>query len=400
MTVTETTAAPIAAPVSTGRPYMLVLLGISAAHMINDIMQSFLAALYPVLQAEFELSFSQIGFMALAFMGTASVLQPLVGHIIDRKSRPFSLAFGMGSTLCGLALLALAPSYGWLLTAAMLIGIGSAVFHPEASRVARAASGGRFGTAQSFFQVGGNAGHAMGPLLAAFIVVPLGRGAVGAFTLLAALGIVILWMIGRWYAGQLRASRAPVSRDLPLPRGKVALALIVLVLLTLTKNSYTASIAAYHTFFVMDRFDLSTQGAQVMLFLFLAAAAAGVMLGGLIGDRFGARVVIWVSILGVLPFSLALPHVGLVMTGVLTVIIGMVISCAFPAIVVFAQELVPGRVGTIAGVFFGFAFGMGGVAAALLGMVADARGIAFVYQICAWLPALGLVALALPRLSR
>jgi FSR family fosmidomycin resistance protein-like MFS transporter len=383
-----------------GRPYMMVLLGISAAHMINDIMQSFLAALYPVLQAEFGLSFSQIGLLALAFMGTASILQPVVGHLTDQRSRPFSLAFGMGSTLCGLTLLAIAPAYGWLLAGAMLIGIGSAIFHPEASRVARAASGGRFGTAQSFFQVGGNAGHAMGPLLAAFIVVPLGRGAVGAFTLLAALGIVILWQIGRWYAGQLRSTRAAASRALPLPRGKVALALAVLILLTLTKNSYTASISAYHTFFVMDRFDLSTQGAQVMLFLFLAAAAAGVMLGGLIGDRFGARVVIWFSILGVLPFSLALPHVGLVMTGVLTVIIGMIISCAFPAIIVFAQELVPGRVGTIAGLFFGFAFGMGGIAAALLGMVADARGIAFVYELCAWLPALGLVALALPRLSR
>ncbi|MFN3955121.1 MAG: MFS transporter [Pararhodobacter sp.] len=364
-------------------------------------MQSLLAAIYPLLQAEFALSFTQIGLMTFAFMGTASVLQPLVGQFTDRKPVPQSLTIGMGSTLIGLALLAGAPSYGWLLAGAAMIGIGSAVFHPEASRVARAASGGKFGTAQSLFQVGGNAGSAAGPLLAAFLVVPLGRVAVGWFALLALLGMLILAGVGRWYAALRRqaAHRPPPPAATGLPRRKIVLAIAVLAFLVFSKNIYTASISSYYIFFLFERFALSTQAAQIMLFLFLGAAALGVMLGGILGDRFGTRRVIWFSILGVLPFTLALPYASLFWTGVLTVLIGFILASAFPAIVVFAQELVPGRVGMIAGLFFGFAFGIGGIAAAALGVLADARGIAFVYHLCSFLPALGLLTIFLPRLT-
>ena len=395
---------PLAAtPVGGGvRTHYLVILAISLCHMINDVMQSLLAAIYPLLQAEFALSFSQIGLMTFAFMGTASILQPLVGLATDRRPVPQSLAVGMGSTLIGLLLLALGTSYGWLLAGAAMIGIGSAVFHPEASRVTRAAAGGKFGTAQSLFQVGGNTGHALGPLLAAFIVVPLGRAAVGAFAALAMLGMTILAAVGRWHEGQRRAAAArpkPVQTT-TLPRGKVILAIAVLAFLVFSKNIYTASISSFYIFFLIERFDLSTQAAQMMLFLFLGAAALGVMLGGILGDRFGVRGVIWFSILGVLPFTLLLPHATLFWTGVLTVVIGFVLASAFPAIIVFAQELVPGRVGMIAGLFFGFAFGIGGIAAALLGVLADARGIAYVYQVCAFLPALGLLTILLPRLDR
>ncbi|MFN3938799.1 MAG: MFS transporter [Gemmobacter sp.] len=376
-----------------------VLGAISLCHMLNDVMQSLLAAVYPLLQAEFGLSFWQIGMMTFAFQVTASLLQPVVGMTTDRHPMPMSLPVGMASTLCGLLVLGLAETYPMLLAGAMLIGLGSAVFHPEASRVARMASGGRFGTAQSLFQVGGNAGSAIGPLLAAFVVVPLGRPAIAWFALLALVGIVILSRVGAWYAGEQRAARtrpAP-SRALPLPRRTVVTAIVILAVLTFSKNSYSASLSSYFTFFVMERFALSTQAAQLMLFLFLGASALGVAVGGFVGDRFGALTVIWVSILGVLPFTLALPHADLFFTCVLTVIIGAVLSMGFPAIVVFAQELVPGRVGMIAGVFFGFAFGIGGIAAAVLGVVADARGIEFVYRLCAWLPAVGLLTVFLPR---
>ena len=386
------------------RPHYLVIMAISLSHLINDVMQSLLAAIYPLLQAEFSLSFAQIGLMTLAFMGTASLLQPMVGLATDRRPVPQSLALGMGFTLCGLVMLALGTSYAWLLTGAGLIGLGSAVFHPEASRVARAAAGNRFGTAQSLFQVGGNAGTALGPLLAAFIVVPLGRAAVGAFAMLAFIGMGILAAVGRWHearrAAASSAARKPAAPATGLPRGKLWLTIAILVFLVFSKNAYTASISSYYTFFLIDRFALSTQGAQIMLFLFLGAAALGVVLGGVLGDRFGARVVIWFSILGVLPFTLALPYAGLGATAVLTVIIGFVLASAFPAIVVFAQELMPGRVGMVAGLFFGLAFGFGGLVAAALGPLADARGIAFVYQICAFLPALGLMAAFLPRLRR
>ncbi|MCC5989400.1 MAG: MFS transporter [Pararhodobacter sp.] len=384
------------------RPHYLVIMAISLSHLINDVMQSLLAAIYPLLQLEFGLSFAQIGLMTLAFMGTASLLQPLIGLATDRRPVPQSLALGMGFTMCGLALLAAGTSYAYLLAGAGLIGLGSAVFHPEASRVARAAAGGRFGTAQSLFQVGGNTGSALGPLLAAFVVVPLGRAAVGAFAVAALIGMGILAAVGRWHEGNRRAAaaRKPAEPVATLPRGKVLLTVCILIFLVFSKNAYTASIASYYTFFLIDRFSLSTQGAQIMLFLFLGSAALGVVLGGVLGDRFGTRLVIWFSILGVLPFTLALPHANLPATAVLTVIIGFVLASAFPAIVVFAQELMPGRVGLVAGLFFGLAFGFGGVAAAALGPIADASGIAFVYQLCAFLPALGLMAVFLPRLNR
>ncbi len=379
-----------------------VLVAISLCHMINDIMQSLLAAIYPLLQLEFDLSFWQIGLMTFAFQVTASLFQPVVGLVTDRHPLPQSLPVGMGSTLCGLVLLAMAPTYGGLLAGAMLIGIGSAVFHPEASRVARLASGGKFGTAQSLFQVGGNFGSALGPLLAAFIVVPLGRPSVAGFAVLALIGMLVLNRVGLWY-GALARAQAGGARLAPrhgLGRNRVIWAITVLAVLTFSKNAYTASLSSYYTFFLIERFDLSIVVAQQMLFLFLAATAAGVMLGGLIGDRFGPLVVIWGSILGVLPFTLLLPHVGLVMTGVLSVVIGMIIASAFPAIVVYAQALLPGRVGLVAGIFFGFAFGMGGIAAAVLGVLADARGILWVYQACAFLPLLGLMTVFLPSRRR
>ena len=377
-----------------------VLIAISLCHTINDIMQSMLAAIYPLLQQEFTLSYWQIGLMTFAFQVTASLLQPVVGMITDKKPMPRSLSVGMGSTFFGVLLLALAHEYWVLLAGAMLIGIGSAVFHPESSRVARIASGGRFGTAQSLFQLGGNFGTALGPLLAAFIVVPLGRPSVALFSIAAMLGSAILWRVGTWAEGRRRAAQHKPVPPLPFSRRRVVAAIAVLALLTFTKNIYTASISSYYTFFLIEKFSLTTQQAQLMLFLFLGGMAGGVMLGGLIGDRVGPLKVIWFSILGILPFTLALPHVGLATTGVLTVIIGLILASAFPAIVVFAQELVPGRTGMIAGIFFGFAFGMGGIAAAVLGVIADARGIEYVYQICAYLPLMGLLTIFLPRMQR
>ncbi|MGY6697307.1 MAG: MFS transporter [Roseinatronobacter sp.] len=380
----------------------IVLVAISLCHMINDVMQSLLAAIYPLLALEFDLSFWQIGLMTFAFQVTASLLQPLVGLVTDRRPMPQSLPVGMGSTLVGLLLLGFAQSYGALLLGAMLIGVGSAVFHPESSRVARLASGGKFGTAQSLFQVGGNFGSALGPLLAAFVVVPLGRPSVAAFALMALVGMIILNRVGLWYGALARASAAQ-GRERPthsLGRRPVIWAIVILALLTFSKNAYTASISSYYTFYLIERFDLGIEAAQQLLFLFLAATAAGVMLGGLVGDRFGPLVVIWVSILGVLPFTLALPHVGLVATAVLSVVIGIIIASAFPAIVVYAQALLPGRVGLVAGIFFGFAFGMGGIAAAILGVMADFRGIVWVYQACAFLPVLGLLTIFLPSRRR
>lgn len=374
-----------------------ILIGISLCHLINDVMQSLLAALYPLLAQEFALSFWQIGLMTFAFQVTASLLQPFVGLVTDKRPMPYSLPAGMGATLLGVGLLASAGSYGGLLGGAMLIGIGSAIFHPEASRVARFASGGKFGTAQSFFQVGGNAGTALGPLLAAFVVLPAGRHSVAWFAMLALLGILILQRISAWYSALPRHQHKPRARGGGgLARRRIVVTLVLLAILTFSKNAYTASISSYYTFFLIDRFDLSIAAAQQMLFLFLAAAAAGVILGGLVADRFGPIAVIWISILGVLPFTLALPHVSLVMTGVFSVLIGLIIASAFPAIIVYAQELLPGRVGLVAGIFFGFAFGMGGIAAAVLGVLADVRGIAFVYQLCAFLPALGLLTIFLP----
>ncbi|MDB6181184.1 MFS transporter [Paracoccus fistulariae] len=379
------------------RTVWLVLSAISLCHMINDVMQSMLSAIYPLLQQEFSLSYAQIGIMTFAFQVTASLLQPLIGMLTDRHPQPKSLPFGMASTFCGVLLLAFAHEYWLLLVGAMLIGVGSAVFHPESSRVARLASGGRFGTAQSLFQLGGNFGQSLGPLLAAFIVVPLGRPAVALFAIAAAVGVIVLGRVGAWAEGRRRASAASIDKTLKLPKGVVLRAIAVLAILVFTKNIYTASMNSYFTFFTIEKFGLSTQGAQIMLFLFLLGMAGGVMLGGLFGDRFGPLKVIWFSILGVLPFTLMLPHVGLVATGVLAVVIGLILASAFPAIVVFAQELVPGRTGTIAGLFFGFSFGMGGIAAAALGVLADMQGIQQVFLYCSFLPLLGILTILLPR---
>jgi len=376
----------------------LVIFGISFCHLLNDVMQSLLAAIYPLLRDEFALSFWQIGLMTFAFQVTASLLQPLIGLWTDKRPFPQSLPLGMGSTLCGLLLLSAATSYPLLLAGAMLIGLGSAVFHPEASRVARLASGGRYGTAQSLFQVGGNFGQSIGPLLAAFIVVPLGRPSIAWFSLAALVGMIILQQVGAWYGRYRKANagRAPVNRVSVLPRKRIILAITVLALLIFSKNIYSASFTSYYTFFMIERFSLTTQQSQIMLFVFLAAGALGVAIGGPIGDRYGFVTVIWISILGVLPFTLLLPHVDLFWTGVLTFLIGLIMASSFPAIVVFAQELVPGRVGMIAGIFFGLSFGIGGIGAALMGLLADARGIEYVYRVCAFLPLLGLLTILLP----
>ncbi|WP_279483022.1 MFS transporter [Aureimonas sp. SK2] len=377
-----------------------ILVAMSACHMLNDVMQSLLASLYPLLKANYALDFAQIGLLTMTFQVTASLLQPAVGVVTDRWPMPYSLPVGMASTLVGLLLLSSAGSFPMLLLAASLIGFGSAVFHPEASRVARAASGGRHGFAQSLFQLGGNAGTALGPLLAAFIVLPYGQHSIAWFAVIAFTGMAILTWAGNWYAAHRRAQigRGPVSRALPLPRNTVLMAVGILVLLTATKNVYMASFSSYYTFYVIDRFGLSVREAQLMLFLFLGSAAAGTFLGGPIGDRYGARFVIWFSILGVIPFALVLPYANLPLTAVLTAVIGFVLASAFPAIVVFAQELLPGRVGLVAGMFFGFAFGAGGLGAAFLGDFADTAGIEFVYRTVSFLPLLGLATILLPRI--
>lgn len=375
-----------------------ILMAVSLCHLLNDVMQSLLAAIYPMLKTEFALDFWQIGMLTFCFQVTASLLQPVVGLVTDRQPLPYSLPVGMASTMCGLVLLAFAPGYGLLVAGAALIGVGSSIFHPEASRVARAASGGRFGMAQSVFQVGGNFGQALGPLLAAFVVVPLGRPSVAWFALAALTGMVILTRVSHWHSRAQAAARrkGAVLPGNSLPRGRVILAVGVLVALIFSKHVYTAGITSYYTFFLIDRFGLNTQQAQQMLFLFLGAVALGTVIGGPIGDRIGRRTVIWVSILGVLPFTLMLPHASLFWTGVLSVIIGVVLASAFPAIVVFGQELLPGRVGMVAGLFFGLAFGVAGIGAAVLGALADAKGIGFVFAICAYLPALGVLTVLLP----
>ena len=393
-------ASVASAGVSPEKTAIPILLAASFCHMLNDIMQALLTSLYPLLKANYALDFAQIGLLTFAFQVTASFLQPVVGVVTDRWPMPFSSPVAMLSTAAGLLTLAHAHSFPILVLGACLIGLGSAIFHPEASRVARLASGGRYGLAQSLFQVGGNAGSAIGPLLAAFIVIPRGQESLSWFALIALAGFAILAWTGVWHSRHRRsnAGRPPVSRALPLPRGKVMMTLAVLVVLVATKNSYLASLSSYFTFYTMDKFGLDIQDAQVLLFLFLGASAVGVFFGGPIGDRFGSRFVIWFSILGVIPFALLLPYATLFWTAALVVAIGFVFSSAFSAIVVFAQELAPGRVGLIAGLFFGLAFGFGGLGAAVLGILADREGIAFVYRVCSYLPLLGLLTLLLPRL--
>jgi FSR family fosmidomycin resistance protein-like MFS transporter len=386
------------------RAAVTVLAAISFCHLLNDMLQSLLPALYPILKSQLALDFGQIGLITLTYQIIASLLQPLIGHYTDRRPQPYSLPIGMGFTLGGMVLLSMAASFATLLAAAALVGVGSAVFHPESSRVARMASGGRHGTAQSLFQVGGNAGASLGPLLAAFIVVPRGQSSIAWFALFALLGIVVLFNVGRWYKHQHRSAGVSVTarpeRAASLTPAHVRGALAILMALMFSKYVYLASIGNYYTFFLIHKFGLSVQQAQVHLFAFLGAVAAGTIIGGPIGDRIGRKYVIWGSILGVLPFTLALPYANLAWTGVLSVIIGLILASAFSAILVYAQDLVPGRVGMISGLFFGFAFGTAGLGAAVLGTLADHTSIEFVYRVCSVLPALGLLAAFLPNVTK
>jgi FSR family fosmidomycin resistance protein-like MFS transporter len=381
-----------------------VLSAVSVCHLLNDMVQSLLPSVYPILKTSFQLDFGQVGFITLTYQITASLLQPFIGRYTDRTPMPYSLPIGMGFTLVGLVMLATAPRFGVLLMAASLIGIGSAVFHPESSRVARMASGGQHGLAQSLFQVGGNTGSAIGPLLAAFIVLPRGLFSVLWFSTATLLGISILLWVSRWYKARLlhieiRGSKHSEGSH-ALPRNKILSALAVLIALVFSKYFYLASLTSYYTFYLISRFHVSVQSSQVHLFMFLGAVAAGTLIGGPIGDRFGRKYVIWCSILGVLPFTLLLPYSNLFWTSVLSVVIGFILASAFSAILVYAQELVPGRVGMISGLFFGFAFGMGGIGAAVLGTLADMTSIVFVYKVCAFLPAIGLLTAFLPSLEK
>src|SRR3989475_8216729 len=395
---------------SAATSFFPILLSISVCHLLNATLQSLIPAIYPLLKSSFHLDFSQVGLIALTLQLTASLLQPVVGLYTDRRPQPYSLAIGMGVTMIGLLAFAMAPSYGTVLAAAALVGIGSAVFHPESSRVARMASGGQHGMAQSLFQVGGNAGSAMGPLLAwAFIS---GQSSIAWFSLLALIAIVLLTNIGTWFRNHplhlpkpiiVDSARAASAASAP-PRAvlapkNVAFALAVLLALMFSKFFYLASLLNYYTFYLMGKFHLTVQSAQLHLFLFLAAAAAGTYIGGPVGDKIGRKYVIWVSILGVLPFTLLLPYANLFWTSTLSVVIGFIIASAFSAILVYAQELMPGRIGLVSGLFFGLAFGLGGIGAALLGKLADLTDINFVYRVCSFLPAIGILTALLPNLE-
>jgi len=394
------TEAPGPAPIVS--PAVGVLGAVSLSHFLNDLLQSVVPSIYPILKQNYGLDFSQIGMITFAFMVTSSLLQPLVGIYTDRHPKPFSLAIGMGFTLVGMVLLGVAHHYWVILLAAALVGMGSAIFHPESARIARAASGGRFGFAQSIFQVGGNFGQATGPMLAALIVVPFGQASVTWFALVAAVAIGVLWRLGVWYKPRIKPHKVMQAErgSVGLSSNRVAFALTILIMLLFSKAFYLAGINSYYTFFLIHKFGVSTQTAQVYLFVFLAASAFGVMLGGPLGDRFGRKYVIWFSIVGALPFTIALPYAGLYTSLALSVLIGFVISSAMPAIIVYAQELMPHRFGMISGLFFGLVFGVGGIGAAVLGYVADAKGIDFVYQVCSYLPAIGLLAIFLPRLNK
>lgn len=396
-------ADPSSAPPEAEGTRFRIIGAISFAHFLNDMMQSLILAIYPLLKGTFALSFAQIGLITLTYQITASLLQPLVGLYTDRKPLTYSLAIGMSFTLVGLLTLSIAPSYAWLLIASALVGTGSSVFHPEASRVARLASGGQHGLSQSLFQVGGNAGSAFGPVLAAWFIIPHGQKTIAWFSLAALLAIVVLIQIAAWYKhaqAQHAIKRKAQAGTAPLlSRGRVAAAIAVLMVLIFSKYFYLASLQSYYTFYLMTKFQLSAQAAQGPLFIFLFAVAAGTILGGPIGDRIGRKRVIWFSILGAAPFTLMLPHVDLHWTIILSFVIGFIIASAFSAILVFAQELIPGKVGMVSGLFFGFAFGMGGIGAAVLGKVADLQGIVYVYQICAYLPLLGVLTALLPNVG-
>jgi FSR family fosmidomycin resistance protein-like MFS transporter len=386
---------------SAGRTAFSILGALSLCHLLNDMVQSLLPAIYPILKQAFQLDFRHVGLITLVNQLTASLLQPVIGYYTDRRPTPQSLAIGMSFTLAGLLLLAWAGHYGLVLVAAALIGIGSSVFHPESSRIARLASGGQHGLAQSLFQVGGNAGSALGPLLAAFIVLPHGQESLAWFTVAPLAAIIVLWRVGHWYRQRVHAAHRQRGHapSHGLSRRQVAGAVTVLLILVFSKYIYLASLSTYYTFYLIETFHVSVRSAQLHLFVFLGAVAAGTILGGPIGDRVGRKYVIWGSILGVLPFTLALPHANLFFTGVLSAVIGVILASAFSAIIVYAQELVPGNVGMIAGLFFGFAFGIGGLGAAGLGVLADATSVTFVYKVCAFLPALGLLTALLPDIE-
>ncbi|HEX2608675.1 MAG TPA: MFS transporter [Flavisolibacter sp.] len=381
-----------------------ILLTISFSHLLNDTIQSLIPSIYPLVKNSFHLSFAQVGLITLTFQLAASLLQPFVGFYTDKRPQPFSLATGMGFTLIGLVLLAFSTSFSLVLLSVALIGIGSSIFHPEASKVAYMAAGGRRGLAQSIFQVGGNAGSALGPLLAAAIIVPFGQSRIAWFSILALLAIAVLIYVGRWYQQnthkiKTRAARVINGEEAVLSRRRIIFTIVILMVLIFSKFFYLASMSSYFTFYLIDKFHVSVQSSQVHLFIFLAATAAGTFFGGPLGDRFGRKYVIWFSILGVAPFTLLLPHVNLFWTTVFSIFIGFILSSAFSAILVYAQDLLPGKVGMVSGLFFGFAFGMGGVGSALLGILADHTSIRYVYQVCAFLPLIGLLTGFLPNIG-
>jgi FSR family fosmidomycin resistance protein-like MFS transporter len=397
------TAAASAPAAPQSSPLVMRIIGaVALAHLINDLIQSVLPSIYPMLKANYGLSFTQVGLITLTFQLTASLLQPWVGYHTDRHPKPWLLPAGSICTLIGIVMMSVVGSFPLILLAAALIGIGSSTFHPEASRIARLASGGRFGLAQSTFQVGGNAGSAFGPLLAAAIIIPFGQGNVAWFGLFAVFALFVLYRISRWYAHHLNLFKLKAGQAAThgLSKGRVISALVVLGLLVFSKYFYMASLTSYFTFYLIEKFDLSVASSQLHLFLFLGAVAAGTFFGGPIGDKIGRKAVIWFSILGVAPFTLLMPHVDLFWTTVLSVVIGFILASAFSAIVVYAQELVPGNVGMIAGVFFGLMFGFGGIGAALLGHLADIHGIEYVYFLCSFLPLFGVLAIFLPRTKK
>ncbi|UVM51433.1 MULTISPECIES: MFS transporter [unclassified Pseudomonas] len=404
MAISNAQSASTSAPTtSQNSPLVMRIIGaVALAHLINDLIQAVLPSIYPMLKANYGLSFTQVGLITLTFQLTASLLQPWVGYHTDRHPKPWLLPAGTVCTLVGILMMSVVGSFAMILLAAGLIGIGSSTFHPEASRVARLASGGRFGLAQSTFQVGGNAGSAFGPLLAAAIIIPYGQGHVAWFGLFALFALFVLYRISRWYANHLNLFKLKQGHAAThgLSKGRVISALVVLGLLVFSKYFYMASFTSYFTFYLIEKFDLSVASSQLHLFLFLGAVAAGTFFGGPIGDKIGRKAVIWFSILGVAPFTLILPHVDLFWTSILSVVIGFILASAFSAIVVYAQELVPGNVGMIAGVFFGLMFGFGGIGAALLGYLADIHGIEYVYFLCSFLPLLGVLAIFLPRTKK
>jgi len=384
----------------------VILWTMCLAHFLNDTLQALIPAVLPILKDAYKLDYSQVGILSGAFMISASVFQPLVGVVTDKRTYPYALPVGMCATMAGLLLFAGAGSYAILLIAAVMVGVGSAIFHPEGSRVARMAAGGRHGLAQSTFQVGGNFGQASGPLMTAFIIVPLGQAGIGWFGIVAFATVVLLYFVGRWVTAQMRDTQARKrhvvsdTNPLGLSRGKLISIIGVLLLLTFSKSFYTASISTFYTFYLMQKFALSLRDAQLMLFLFMGSVAAGVYFGGPIGDRIGRKYVIWISILGALPFTLMLPYANLFWCGVLTVFIGFILSASMSQIIVYALELLPGRVGLMSGLFFGFAFGMAGLGAAMLGYIADKTSLEFVFKVCAYLPAIGLFAWFLPKTEK